>query len=136
MPDEPAPQCLVTTPYFLVDDVYASAEYYRDVLGFHFEQFWGEPPRFVMVLRDHVRIMLRAPEHSGGEPIARPNRARMPHSLDAYIRVRDVDALYAELGERGAKRLFEPHDQPHDCREFEVEDLNGYILCFGQDLLA
>ena len=80
--------------------------------------------------------MLRAPAEVGGDPIARPNRARVPHSFDAYIRVRDVDALYEELGKSGANRLDEPYDQPHDCREFEVEDLNGYILCFGQDLLA
>lgn len=49
-------------PYFLVDDVYKAAEYYRDVLGFHFDQFWGEPPAFVMVRRDGIQIMLRQPE--------------------------------------------------------------------------
>ena len=74
-----------STPTSLVDDVFESAEFYRDVLGFRFEQFWGDPPRFVMVRRD---------------------------------------------------RVYPPSDQPHDCREFEVEDLDGYVICFGQDLLA
>ena len=125
---------LAINPYFLVDDVYKSAEHYRDVLGFQFQQFWGEPPAFVMVYRDGVQIMLRQPATTG-ESVVRPNRQRVQHALDAYVHVRDVDALYAELRESGAELLGEPVDQPHDCREFEVQDLNGYVLCFGQDLL-
>ena len=31
-------------PYFIVDDVVTTANYYRDQLGFHYERFWGEPP--------------------------------------------------------------------------------------------
>lgn len=134
-PPEATPQLLAINPYFLVDDVYASAEHYRDVLGFGFEQFWGEPPAFVMVKRERIQIMLRAPS-SAGERVVRPNRSVVDHTFDAYIYVKDVDALYAEFAGRGARLLCEPCDQPHDCREFEVADMNGYILCFGQDLLA
>lgn len=129
------PQLLEAHPYLLVDDVYRTAEYYRDVLGFEFEQFWGEPPRFVMVKRGGILIMLRAPAEPGGDSVVRPNHRRVQYSFDVYARVREVDALYAELRERGAQLLYEPCDQPHDCREFEVEDLNGYRICFGQDLL-
>jgi hypothetical protein len=25
-------------------------------------------------------------------------------------------------------------DQPYGCRDFDVEDRNGYRLCFGQDI--
>ena len=64
------------------------------------------------------------------------NRTRVAHSFDAYIYVRDVDALYQEYRRSGARLLCEPYDQPHDCREFELEDNNGYVLCFGQDLLG
>jgi hypothetical protein len=38
------------SPSFLVDDVVATAEYYRDVLGFSFDRYWGEPPCFVILL--------------------------------------------------------------------------------------
>ena len=130
------PQFLRVNPYFLVNDVFASAEYYRDVLGFHFHQFWGEPPSFVMVIRDRVQIMLCQPDSSGAQTIVRPNRSMLSHSFDAYVYVKDADALHAELAAKGAKLLNEPQTQTHDCREFEVEDLNGYVLCFGQDLLA
>jgi len=129
-------QLLHANPYFLVDNVFESAEYYRDVLGFHFHQFWGDPPRFVMVIRDGVQIMLGQPETDGNQSITRPNRSVDPDSFDAYMYVKDVDALYAELESRRANVLGEPEDLPHDCREFEVEDLNGYVLRFGQDLLT
>ena len=121
--------------YFLVDDVQASAAQYRNAMGFDFEKFWGDPPAFVMVRRDHIQIMLRQ-RATSAEAVARPNKARLPDSFDAYVYVRDVDALHEEYRERGAKILYEPYDQPHQCREFEVEDMNGYVLCFGQDLLA
>ena len=127
-------QLLQINPYFLVDDVFSSAEHYRDVYGFRFDQFWGEPPRFAMVRRDAVQIMLRQSEEETPS-VMRPNRQAMNHSFDAYIYVQDVDALYQELNGKGAKLLCEPYTQPHDCREFESEDINGYILCFGQDLL-
>jgi hypothetical protein len=46
--------------YFLVDDVFATAEFYRDVLGFTFDEFFGVPPSFVMVQRDDVSIMFQS----------------------------------------------------------------------------
>jgi hypothetical protein len=30
-------------PYFIVDDVVTTANFYRDKLGFHYERCWGEP---------------------------------------------------------------------------------------------
>ena len=55
-------------PYFIVDDVVATANYYRDTLGF------------------------------------------------AYEGSRDIC------------------DQPYGCRDFDVEDCNGYRLCFGHNI--
>lgn len=44
-------------PYFFVPDVVATANYYRDTLGFSYERFWGEPPAFCMVQRGGIVIM-------------------------------------------------------------------------------
>ena len=49
-------------PYFIVDDVVATANYYRDKLGFRYERFWGEPPCFTIVQRSGAHIMLKQPE--------------------------------------------------------------------------
>ena len=131
MDDEAPPQALNISPYFFVSDLVAAAEHYRDKLGFTFDRYWGDPPVFVMVRRDRVQLMLRGPNH-GGRP--QPNRALDCDTWDAYLYVRDVDALHAELAERGATILRPPEDQVYGCRDFEVRDLDGYVICFGQDL--
>ena len=120
-------------PYFLVHDVVAAAHYYRDVLGFTFERFWGEPPSFCMVERGGVVIMLSQVE----EDVAlRPNNLanREGGAWDSYIWVREVDALHAEFAARGATIARGLCDQEYGCRDFDIEDCNGYRLCFGQDL--
>jgi uncharacterized glyoxalase superfamily protein PhnB len=117
-------------PYFVVDDVIRSAEFYRDKLGFEFDQIWGEPPQFVIVHRDDVHIMLKS---SSGQ--SHPNRSVHPNAVwDAYIWITDADALYEELKSRGVKIAREIEDMDYGCRDFDVEDDSGYILCFGQNL--
>ena len=120
-------------PYFFVADVVASANYYRDMLGFRYDRFWNEPPGFCMVYRRGVVIMLA--QHA--DPAAvRPNRLADAEgeAWDAYIWIDDADALLAEYRGRGVKIVRDICDQEYGCRDFEVEDSNGYRLCFGQDL--
>ena len=119
-------------PYFIVNDIFQSAEFYRDKLGFQFNRFWGEPPQFVIVRRDGASIMLKKINSPGH---VRPNNRVNPNACwDAYIRVKDADALYEELRSRGVKITREIEDAPYGCRDFDVEDNSGYILGFGQNL--
>lgn len=120
-------------PYFIVDDVVATANYYRDKLGFKYERFWNEPPSFCMVFRNGVVIMLAQLEEPG---VKRTNRMLDPEgeAWDAYIWVGNADALYAEFKTKGVKITRDICDQLYGCRDFDVEDLNGYRLCFGEDL--
>jgi len=121
-------------PYFIVDDIVQSAEFYRDRLGFHFNRYWGEPPSFVIVHRDGVFIMLKS---LGSPGHGRPNhKVSSDSDWDAYIWVKDARALYEELQSRGVKITREICDTDYGCRDFDVEDNSGYILCFGQDLDA
>jgi predicted enzyme related to lactoylglutathione lyase len=119
-------------PYFLVGDVVATANYYRDKLGFTFERFWGDPPCFCMVTRGGVVIMLSQSTMTG---VMRPNHVADPEreAWDAYVWVDNADALYAEFRSRGVRIAREICDQPYGCRDFDVEDCNGYRLGFGHD---
>jgi len=119
-------------PYFLVDDVVTTAHFYRDKLGFHFERFWGEPPCFCMVKRGGVVIMLSQSTTTG---VMRPNGVVDPErdAWDAYVWVDNADALSAEFKSRGVTIARDICDQPYGCRDFDVEDCNGYRLCFGHD---
>jgi uncharacterized glyoxalase superfamily protein PhnB len=121
-------------PYLIVDDINAAAEFYRDQLGFQFNQIWGDPPQFVIVRRDGASIMLKSIGSTGH---SRPNNSVHPDACwDAYIRVKDADAIYDELRSRGVKIVREIEDTYYNCRDFDVEDNSGYILCFGQDLAS
>jgi uncharacterized glyoxalase superfamily protein PhnB len=116
---------------FIVDDVVKSAEFYRDVLGFSFERYWGEPPCFVMIGRDGVQFFLSS---NGPKGHVRPNRMAHPDfTWDAYVNCRNGDALYQEFKAKGATITREPEVAFYEMKEFEVQDCNGYIICFGQD---
>jgi predicted enzyme related to lactoylglutathione lyase len=66
----------------------------------------------------------------------RPNRFADPggEAWDAYVWVDDADALREEYRSKSVTVTREVCDQPYGCRDFEVEDCNGYRLCFGQDI--
>ena len=120
-------------PYFLVDDVVGTADWYRDKLGFRYERFWGDPPVFCMVHRRGVVIMLS--QVTGGGAVS-PNHVADPEreAWDAYIWTEDADALRAEFASRGVTISRDICDQPYGMRDFDVEDCNGYRLCFGHDI--
>jgi predicted enzyme related to lactoylglutathione lyase len=120
-------------PYFIVDDVVATANFYVEKLGFRYERFWGDPPAFCMVKRGGIIIMLSQLPKKGG---MRPNRLADPENeaWDAYVWVDDAGSLYKEFIDKGVKISREICDQPYGNRDFDVEDCNGYRLCFGQDI--
>jgi len=120
-------------PYFIVDDVVATANFYRDKLGFDYKRFWGEPPCFCMVSRGGVTIMLSQFAKPGA---MRPNRLVDPNgeAWDAYVWVENADGLCSEFKSKGVKIAREVCVQPYGNRDFDVEDCNGYRLCFGQDI--
>jgi predicted enzyme related to lactoylglutathione lyase len=134
MTQQQSSACRLTriVPYFLVNDVFATAEFYRDVLGFAFDEFFGDPPSFTIVTRDDVRIMLRqinSPKASG----VRPNRNVMTETYDAYIHVSSVDELATEVRARRADIVEEPVKRIYGMRELVVRDCNGYVLASVKD---
>ena len=120
-------------PSFIVDDVVATANFYRDKLGFTYERFWGEPACFCMVHRRGIIFMLSQLPETG---LMRPNRLADRHgeAWDAYVWVDDADALHSEFKGKGVSIVREPCDQPYGNRDFDIEDCNGYRLCFGHDI--
>jgi hypothetical protein len=120
-------------PYFIVDDVVGTANYYRDKLGFAYERFWNDPPSFCMAKRSGVVIMLAQVKRPDA---IRPNRAVDPEggAWDAYIWIDNANELYSEYVAAGVTIARPICDQVYGCRDFEIDDCNGYRLCFGQDL--
>ena len=113
-------------PQFLVDDVEAAIAYYRDQLGFEldfcYESFYAS------VSRDGFAIHLKCAPKTLAD---RAHRKQHEH-LDAYIGVVGAMGLHDELRSRGARITKPLEEQPWSCRDFHVEDLDGYILCFSE----
>jgi hypothetical protein len=122
------PKITASAPCLLVRDVVASAEHYRDCLGFGYDKFYGDPPGFCICHRDGFYLMLAqaAQEH------IKPYWQIRDLMWNAYFWVDDADALYEDLKARGAKMDYGPCTQPYNVREFGIQDLDGYDIGFRQ----
>ena len=121
------------SPLFIVKDVPATLEFYRDTLGFEIT-FQGPEPDdifFGIVQGDRAMLMFKA---IGVEPI--PNYTRdIGHGIarwDAYFYVPDPDALAAEFVSRGVEFFLPLSNNDDGLRGFEIKDADGYILYFGR----
>jgi uncharacterized glyoxalase superfamily protein PhnB len=101
-------------------DVEATAKYYRDALGFIWD--FGDKD-YAVVWRDNSAIHFVKDE-------------RNPAGVHIFQWIRDVDAYYKEVLERGADITAAPSDRPYGIREFTVRDPNGIAIIFGQDIDA
>ena len=118
-------------PVLLVADVVASANYYRDKLGFSYERFWGDPISFCIVNRDGCSIMLKQVDDT---KYIVPHYKVVEQLWNVYFWVEDVESLFNEIVKKGATIDYELCDQPYGCREFGIQDLDGYDVAFGQTL--
>lgn len=105
-------------PILRVANLDASIDYYVARLGFAVEWRAGV---VASVRRDRTAIMLCEGDqgHAG---------------TWMWISTSDVDALYAELGSRGARLRHPPANYPWGSRECQITDLDGHVLRFGADL--
>jgi uncharacterized glyoxalase superfamily protein PhnB len=114
-------------PQFLVNDLPAAIAYYRERLGFEtdfvYESFYAS------VSRDGFSIHLKCAPKTVAD---RTHRKQNEH-LDAYIGVRGIDALFNELKSNGAHIIRPLEERPWACKDFYVEDSDGYILCFSEE---
>ncbi len=119
-------QFLRSAAVLVVADVLASVAFYRDKLGFRQVNLWGDPPCFAIVVRGTVSLFLDQTR----KPIAAP----VNQYWAAYIYVDNVEALHAEYSRCAVEVIRGLETTDYGCREFDVRDLDGHIIGFGQDL--
>jgi predicted enzyme related to lactoylglutathione lyase len=118
------------SPVLLVADLERTVEYFRDRLGFDCEVY-GDPPNFASARRDEASLLFALCD----EPERIVPNWRIVHNMwNAYIRVDDVESVYAEVQARGAPIDYSLYDAPHGFREFGVQDPDGHDIAFGQAL--
>jgi predicted enzyme related to lactoylglutathione lyase len=120
------------SPVLLVADLDRSVAYYGERLGFSCEVY-GDPPDFATAHRDEATILLALAEQSAK---LIPYWKIVDKMWNAYIRVDDVDAIYAEVQARGAGIDYTIYNAPHGFREFGVQDPDGHDIAFGQRIVS
>ena len=112
-------------PEIHVSTAAAARQFYSDKLGFTCANAWRpdetkDDPCYMSFVRDGVRLQVTSFKGTLGTCV--------------YVYVDDVDTLHAEFASRGVTIARAICDQPYGCRDFDIEDCNGYRLCFGHDL--
>lgn len=118
LPSSNPAQFVQGAPVLHVQDVKATAEFYRDVLGFTWD--FGDET-YSVVWRDNSAIHFVRDEQN-------------PKGIHLFQWVKDIDAYHKELVASGAKIASGPTDQPYGIRELAVQDINGIGVVFGQDI--
>jgi catechol 2,3-dioxygenase-like lactoylglutathione lyase family enzyme len=121
-------------PFFIVENLQSSLDFYQSKLGFEIEHKGGgdgvSEDFWAMVRRDGVMVMLKA---IAPEIHPQPNHSRHEWAAwDAYIHTSDPDSLYEEYVSRAVPMHKPLKDTTDGLRAFEVIDNNGYVLCFGR----
>ena len=124
------------TPFFIVDDLAATIEFYQSKLGFGLLHKGGsdgtDEDYWAMVGRDQVMLFFKS---ITADIHPQPSSSRHEWvGWDAYVLTDDPDALYGEFVDRGVAMHRELADNSDGLRAFEVADNNGYVLCFGRQI--
>ena len=122
------------TPFFIVDDLTATIDFYRSKLGFDVPYKGGGDGEvddyWAFVGRDKIMIMFKA---IASDVHPQPNSSRHGWARwDAYIYTDDPESLYTEYVAKGVPMHSELAITGDGLRAFEIKDNNGYVLCFGR----
>jgi catechol 2,3-dioxygenase-like lactoylglutathione lyase family enzyme len=125
-PGSSTPRLTRAMPVIFVANVQASAEFFRDTLGFSIDFLHGRPPFYGAVSRDGACLHLKF-VHEAVFAIG-------PHDRDgfimAFIEVENVKALYAQYLTAGVRFEQKLKKQAWGGRDFIVRDLDGNAISF------
>jgi uncharacterized glyoxalase superfamily protein PhnB len=113
-------------PIIFVANVQASAEFFRDTLGFSIDFLHGHPPFYGAVSRDGACVHLKFVH----EPVFAIGTHDREGFIMAFIEVENVKALYASYMAAGVTFEQKLKKQAWGGRDFIVRDLDGNAICF------
>jgi len=112
-------------PMLSTEDIAGTINFYVEKLGFTCDAYneeWG----WATLSIDGISIMLSRPnEHTPYENIG--------FTGSFYFTTDDVNSLWEKLKDK-ATVCYDIEDFPYGMREFAINDNNGYLLQFGQEI--
>lgn len=112
---------------FPTPDICKTAEYYHDKLGFRRVDYLNAKEKHICLYRDGVEFILT---QSNGQRVF-PNHELYGYGGDAYVIVKDQQALQDEYEAKGVKIVQRLHKTDYHNQEFVIEDIDGRWIYFG-----
>ena len=115
-------QFYYANPVMPVRNAKATANYYKEKLGFNIDVLWKDP-NYACVSRGGITIEFGEgrPEHIG--------------SGVCVIQVSNVNYLYEEFVEKGIKIEGDFKERDYGDKDFRLRDSDGNLLIFGSQLV-
>ena len=121
------------TPNLIVDDVNATVEWYRDILGC-FEVVLTDPERgkleWAKMACEDVEIMFQS-ETSIKKSIPEIAARKFEEAVILYIEMDFIKGLYNRIKDK-VDIIKELHTTHYGIQEFIIKDCNGFILVFAE----
>ena len=129
----PPAEGIVVTHFIVSDDVERSRRFYTEVLGgtVVFSGESGEPTN--IALSNGFIVISVGGGPTDDKPSVTLETPPDPDRVSAFlnIRVRDIEAVYAEWSARGATFLTPPKQHPYEIRCY-IRDPDGHLIEVGQ----
>lgn len=124
------------TPYLLVRDARMSLEFYVNAFGFKTRRVLEEKQQLIHVELEHhgELVLMLSPEGAFGSTERAPMTLGVTASQIFYLYVDDVDHVYQQALQAGAKHLIEPSFMFWGDRFAMIEDLDGYRWAIARHL--
>ncbi len=128
----PPPEGIVLAHFIVSDDVERSRRFYTEALGGRVA-FSGPGGLTYVALANSWIIINAGGEPTDDKPTVILETPRDPDRVSSFlnIRVKDIDAVYAEWSARGAEFLTPPKQHQFEKRCY-IRDPDGHLIEVGQ----
>lgn len=127
-------------PEFDVFNLEESLRFYIDLLGFS-KVYDRKEDKFAFLQLEKVQLMIQEVDIENNKWGTGKIEYPLGIGINFQIDVTNIDEIYNRIKEAGYKLFVEMEDHWYrkdnilmGCREFLVQDPNGYLLRFSQDL--
>jgi len=126
-------KCKQIVPEFLVENIEKTVKFYTEVLDFSVESVFPEnEPVFAQLKRDEVEIMLFERNEFSKEVLAF-KKMKMGGTVALYMRTTELKECYDRIKDK-VTMIVPYHETFYGSREFVIEDCNGYIIYFSENV--
>ncbi len=120
-------------PELLVEDLPKTLRFYNEILGFKSEIiFPSKNPIFAQVTRDGISIMLYA-RCDFQKEIPKLKTVKMGGSVLLYIKAEKIADFFKQI-KKNVTVIQQLHKTDYNRLEFTIEDCNGYLIAFSEEV--